>query len=542
MPQKKAPKHFKYSYQSTLFYYSQMMKKAEKVGQEALDDVTRELGQTDLFYFLVFILKRADLNKKWLFERCREVQLEPDGYLDLWAREHYKSTIITFGLTLFDIVNDPELTFGIFSHTKSIARDFVRHIKTEMEGNEDLPRLWPDIFYTDPSRQSKRWSVDGGIVVKRKNNPKEATVEGHGLVDGMPTGRHFTRMVFDDVVTMDSVSTPEQIQKTTRARQMADNLGAEGGKKRFIGTRYHLFDDYRVMIDDEIAIPRIYPATVDGTEIGEPVLLPRESLITKRRNQGPYVFASQMLQDPTADKAMGFNSEWVRYADTEYHAAMNSLWRFIICDPAGGKQRKDNDYTTFWVIGYGSDDNYRVLDIRRDRMKLTTRCETLMSLHRHWKPQLVAYEEYGMQADIEHIEFVQERDLYKFNITPLGGSMNKNLRIVRLVPHFENGYVSVQDGGDGIAKSRIILPTSCNRKDYEGRMRDLVKDFINDEYIAFPVLKHDDMMDGLARIVDLEKMGLIQKPSITPARAHSTKVEEALGKLGSKGNESWVTV
>jgi phage terminase large subunit-like protein len=272
----------------------------------------------------------------------------------------------------------------------------------------------------------------------------------------------------------------------------------------------------------------------------------QEALDKKRRVQGPFVFGSQMLLDPVADKTMGFMMEWLVKGDTDYHAAMGSLWRFILVDPASRKphsvsKAKKNDYTSMWVIGYGADEKYRVLDMRRDKMNLTKRTNTLIELHQKWKPGLVGYEDYGMQADIEHIQHVQKEKVYEFEITPIGGKMKKELRILRLVPLFENGYKSVQDGGDGIPKSRIILPTSCNQIDYEGRNRDLVKDFIEQEYTAFPVLKHDDMMDCLARIIDLEKMGLIQKPSVTPAKSHSTKVEEALRNMGNKGNQSWVT-
>jgi hypothetical protein len=64
------------------------------------------------------------MEHEWVFQRCREVQVLPNGHLDLWAREHYKTTVLTFGLTIFDILNDPEVTVGIFSHTPPSPEHF----------------------------------------------------------------------------------------------------------------------------------------------------------------------------------------------------------------------------------------------------------------------------------------------------------------------------------------------------------------------------------------------------------------------------------
>jgi hypothetical protein len=151
-------------------------------------------GRNDLFFLLTVLCKRKDLNHDWLFARCREVQAAPNGFLDLWAREHYKSTIITFGLSLQDMLashgEDPEpryggreVTIGILSYNRPEAKKPLRQIKQECETNADLKALFPDVLWEN-TKHSPKWSEDDGLIFRRKTNPKEATVEAHGLVDG----------------------------------------------------------------------------------------------------------------------------------------------------------------------------------------------------------------------------------------------------------------------------------------------------------------------------------------------------------------------
>lgn len=464
-----------------------------------------EACRKDLFFLMVYACGRKDMDNDWCFARCREVQAEPDGRLDLWAREHYKSTIITVGLTIQNILNDPNITVGIFSHTRPIAKAFLRQIKREFETNALLQELFPHI--RPPAGKSPRtWSEDGGIVVNRASNPKEATVEAWGLVDGQPTSKHFSLLIYDDVVTRESVGTPEQIKKTTEAWELSLNLGAHGGRRRMIGTRYHHFDTWQAIMDRGAAVPRVYPATEDGTATGKPVFLSPEALAEKRRDQGPYTFSAQMLQNPTADKAQGFRWEWLRFYTPGKEPVCN---RYILVDPAGAK-KKDSDYSVFWVVGLGEDNNIYILDGIRDRLNLTERAAALFRLHRVHRPLGVGYEQYGMQADIEHIRYMQEQERYRFAVTQLGGAMPKNDRIRRLVPAFE--------------RSRVYLPETMLRRDADGRSYDLVGHFVQEEYEPFPVCAHDDMLDCLARLFDLP----VRFPGKLPvAAASSVKARRA---------------
>jgi len=467
-------------------FYKQKLSDAEKKGPEFVAGVERHLALNDLFFLIVYVLHRADVNRDWLFDRCREVQNDPDGYLDLWSREHYKSTTLTFGLTIQDILNDPNVTIGIFSHTRPVAKSFLRQIKREFEDNKDLLRLFPDVVYADPQHQSQKWSEDDGIIVKRSANLKEATVEAWGLVDGQPTGKHFKTLLYDDVVTQASVTTPEMIKKTTDAWSLSLNLGSDGGTRRIIGTYYHFNDSYHEMQARGAVKVRFHPATDNGTWDGEPVLWTRETLMAKRREMGPYVSNCQLLLDPVADQAQGFEKDWLQYWPARNTPGLNL---YILVDPANSK-RTYADYTSMWVVGLGEDDVFRVATIVRDRLNLTERADLLFALHRQYRPLGVGYEEYGMQGDIQHIQDRMKRENYRFTITPVGGRMSKPDRIRRLIPLFEQG--------------RMLLPECCWRVNREKVNEDLTAVFVNQEYLPFPVSHHDDMLDSLSRLFDIK--------------------------------------
>jgi len=85
--------------------------------------------------------------------------------------------------------------------------------------------LFPEILWEDPLkgtyldednvRQRIPWTTDS-IRVKRKSRAKEDTLTASGLVTGQKTGGHYTILIYDDVVTLDSVTSAEIIDRTTK--------------------------------------------------------------------------------------------------------------------------------------------------------------------------------------------------------------------------------------------------------------------------------------------------------------------------------------
>lgn len=489
------------------------------------------LGRNDRYFLLTRILHRVDAFHPWLYARCREVEAAPDGYLDLWAREHYKSTIITFAGIVQEIARDPEITIAIFSHTKPVARKFLNQIKKEMESNTELQETFPEVFWSDAKRQAPQWSEEKGLIVQRKTNPKEATLEAHGLVDGQPTGAHFMLRVYDDVVTLESVNTPEQVQKTTTAWELSDNLGARGEngllRSWHVGTRYSFADTYQVIIDRGALKVRIYAATHNGLMDGIPVFLSPAAWVDKKLKQSDAVIACQQLQNPAAGTQAMFSKDWLKFIDVR-PATLNV---YIMCDPANSK-KKESDNTAFAVVGVDAAGNRYLLDGFRHKMGLKERWEALRGLRRVWMRQpgvqmvKCGYERYGMQSDLEYFEQEMIRDKEAFEIIELSwtsdGTKSKDDRVQRLQPWFKSGrfYLAmvcqrrdeagnmvpyetanqkkVREGGQAF---RIFQPVRA--RDHEGNVYSLNRGFL-DEYLTYPFSAKKDLIDAVSRIEDME--------------------------------------
>jgi len=196
---------------------------------------------------------------------------------------------------------------------------------------------------------------------------------------------------------------------------------------------------------------------------------------------------------------VGFKEEWLQYYQ-KGGTKPREMNVYITVDPAGGvdlnKKKKTSDWTVMAVIGLAPDNNYYLLDMIRDRLNPTDRIEALFMLHRKWnalcsKAPKVGYERYSMQSDVHYIREKQRTEGYNFPLVELGGQMIKEERIRRIIPDLQN--------------QRWFFPESLTYIDSEERKFDLIAE-MRAEMASFPRAKHDDILDAISRIMDVELM------------------------------------
>lgn len=249
------------------------------------------------------------------------------------------------------------------------------------------------------------------------------------------------------------------------------------------GTR--VFDGFNGIIGDTTYISTTFLDNIDHLE--------RSFLqaAANMRVKNPKRYDNIFLGYWTDDGGMGFNvSDFRKYNADCIHREDFNIYIFV--DPSGGKGKK-SDYSTFIVAGLGKDKNYYILDGIRGRFVLTERTSRLFELVRKWQPVNTYYEQYAMQADIEHIKEDMNHLNYRFEITPVGGQVSKMNRISALEPLFR--------------KHRILFPEILGYYDEDRMYRDFTQDFYSEEFVKFPYNVdraglHDDMLDCLARLSD----------------------------------------
>jgi hypothetical protein len=339
----------------------------------------RKYLKEDLFFMVHFALG-ADCNdpRGFVIDKCYEIEADSvlynqhkqDSFHYVWARGHFKSTLITMGSTAQYHLNNPEHSTCIFSFKKGNANKFLSTIG-DIYQMDEVKHAFQDLLWND---WKGYYSMDRGLVLKRRTRRKERTIETAGLVEGMPTGSHYNVLRFDDIETDDIAENPSQLNKAYSKFQMAQHLGMVTGDTlvTVAGTPYSHMGPVQIIRESKnsLGVPlyktTIYPAE---DENGQPVLMSRKQL-DKFKILDHY--RAQMMCDPSPTAGSDLRSVDIK----EPLHAPPGLFKFMIVDPAGDKGDKaDSDYWAYMVVGVERKkdedgfSNVYILDMVIDREK-----------------------------------------------------------------------------------------------------------------------------------------------------------------------------
>lgn len=372
----------------------------------------------------------------------------------------------------------------------SLVKGFSKKVQNIIS-SEPYKALYPGVQLDPIYRAVEDWRIEGsqGVV----------TAQGLG---GSITGKGGNLIIVDDYCKNREEAESDTFRNKTWdsfTDDLMTRCNAPAAIVVVCATRWHEDDIigriYREM-EKNPDFPRfeslVFPATKDGPD-GYDILFPElydKTWYTRQRaTLGTYSSAALLDCNPVSDAMKEFKLDWIcRYDNPPPRDKMN-VYMFV--DPSSGR-KKDvgkelNDRTAITVVGYGADGNRYLLDFVYDRMNLAERTQCIFDLYQIHRPNNIFYEQIGLQADIEHILYVQNQVGWHFPITPIGQTVKKETRIRGLQPDMEAG--------------RWWFPKVLKKLSYaDGRVYFPLEELIEEEYSKFPACKHDDGLDALANV------------------------------------------
>lgn len=328
----------------------------------------------------------------------------------------------------------------IISASETLAVEFLRKVRIELETNEKLLSIFGDV-------RSEKWT-ENHIILKNGVNIR---AKGAG---GQIRGFRPDCLILDDIETDESVENEEQRKKLKDWLFKAClNTLLPGGQMVLIGTLIHPLS----MLSDLLDAPRSgwerrkYRAYIDGIEQKGhelwPVARPHEWLQQRKSEIGSWAFAAEFMNDPRMDDSAPIKDGMVRY----WEELPKQLGMVIAVDPAYSEDEK-SDYKVAVLIGIDGFHNRYLVDYVRTHAPTGEFMESVLGLFLRNKGVITAvgvpdngveksfYESFQKKCESRGI-FPPLTPLSNTFMTKTGSSMrNKKARIVAaLQPLFEQG-------------------------------------------------------------------------------------------------------
>lgn len=237
-------------------------------------------SERSLWYFTRTILGRGYLNGPLHKPVCNFLQTSPPyRKMLLLPRRHAKTSIVSHGLPLHMLIqpkeNNPyfpgragrDIRILMAQETERRALDNMRVLISNLEGNQLIKALWPEVTWDNPRAQSRKWN-EKALIVPRSIEYPDPTISAIGIT-GAVTGGRFDAIIKDDLIAEEAANSETVMAKAidwhTNSRALFDDY--DKSLEFIIGTRWAVTDLYSHIMED----PTVEYIVRSIIEDGEPI-------------------------------------------------------------------------------------------------------------------------------------------------------------------------------------------------------------------------------------------------------------------------------
>lgn len=498
-----------------------------QIAQQAVFLAKRQKAKEDLYWLCTEILFKDDCvdyesktglklyDEAYHRAMCAAVQSSARKKLHLYARNTFKSYVVTVGDTIRKLLIDPNERIVLGNVKLDNARKLVAHIKHLFANCERLKAIYPEYVPKDPKDFGTQDQFTVPCRTKFYREPSVMAVSTGSRL----AGPHFSGAKIDDPIDQENCTTEEQLAQTKEWWERFQYLLDPGSWVDVVGTIYHYQDLYAdpIISRGDYQVNRVPIAYKDDK--GEwksrfQTRWPWERLRSMMDSEDPveqWNFWHQMMLEPRNIGDVKFDPKW--FITIKKDLVPPNLGRILTIDSAwkGEETRGKGDYTAIQVFGYDNLGHiYRQDCVYSNQLDILQGVERVCDLMAKWRLSTVVIERIGQDTFSRILtEECRRRGLGLRLIMPTRAERGKDIkgnRILALQPYVKLG--------------QFLLVDNCPFN----------KEFIS-QATCFPNTMHDDLLDGAADV-------LLDEVKVMPQAHYSDRAWQSPAKpMGSEGEE-----